>query len=359
MSSKICAKCGKENSAQMSFCSNCGNPLGAPPANTAKYTEDPPPTVFMGQSPPKPSDSPFGQSGGSGSSNPPNNPFNTPPPPSSPFGQTPQNAPFGQQSPQQPQQPQNNPFGQSAQQPQNNPFGQTPPNTPPFTPNPAFTPTPAANPPQPPTKSNKGLIFGAIGCLGLLVLSIVGLGVAALLFSNDLSGKNDYPSPTPFTSNSSTPTKGSTSPSPFTDTTTKGTDSSDLLLTILESRKQVGSYNQTLAKTVVVSDYFPKGNGAAQATYSSGSKYVYLTVAKFDSTEKAKENFNDQISGVKANGGKVTYQNTASDGTISAIYEKGGYYFAEYCNTNSYCNRIHSNNRDALRSFFQSYADVK
>lgn len=348
MSIKICAKCGKENSAQMSFCSNCGNPLSAPsapPANTSKYTEDPPPTVFMGQSPPKPNDSPFGQAGGSGSSNPPNNPFNTPPTPNSPFGQAGQNNPFGQ-----------------PQQPQNNPFGQNPPNTPPFTPNvpsPQFN-TPAANPPQPPKKSNKGLIFGAVGCLGLLVLSVVGLGIVALVFGDQIAGKNNnYPSPTPYTNNTSTAnTKSSPSTTPFgSNKTTTGNDSdSDLLLSILESRKQVGSYNQTDAKTVVVGDYFPKGNGAAQASYANGSKYVYLTVGKFDSMDDAKANFDDQIRGIKANGGKVTYQNTASDGTISAIYEKGGYYFAEYCNTNNYCNRIHSNNRDALRSFFESYA---
>lgn len=351
MSSKICAKCGKPNSAEMSFCSNCGNPLNPPTANTSKYTEDPPPTVFMGNPPPKPGESPFGQSGGAGQSNAPNNPFNTPPTPNSPFGQPP------------PQQQQNAPFGQTP--PQNNPFGQQPPSTPPFSPNvpnvptPQFTP-PAANPPQPPKKSNKGLIFGAIGCLGLLAISVVGAVIGVAVFSDEIFGtKNNYPSPTPFASNTSTTTKSSpsTSPSPFSDdTTTNNSDSSALLLTILESRKQVGAYNQTDAKTVVTSDYFPKGNGAAQASYANGAKYVYLTVGKFDSNEDAKENFNDQIRGVKANGGKVSYQNTASDGTISAIYEKGGYYFAEYCNTNNYCNRIHSNNRDALRAFFQEYA---
>lgn len=338
MNSKVCPKCGNPNSAQMSFCSNCGTPLNTPTANKPNFSEDPPPTVFMGQAPPKPGDSPFGQSSSSGQSNSPNNPFNTPQPPNSPFGQPP---------------PQNTPFGQQQ-------------NTPPFTPNvpnvqnPPFTPMPASVPPQPPKKSNKGLIFGAVGCLGLLVISVVGLGVVALVFGDQLTGKNNnYPSPTPYTNNTSTAnTKSSPSTTPFgSNKTSTGNDSdSDLLLSILESRKQVGSYNQTDAKTVTVGDYFPKGNGAAQATYANGSKYVYLTVGKFDSMDEAKDNFNDQISGVKANGGKVTYQNTASDGTISAIYEKGGYYFAEYCNTNNYCNRIHSNNRDALRAFFQEYA---
>ncbi|HQU86461.1 MAG TPA: zinc-ribbon domain-containing protein [Pyrinomonadaceae bacterium] len=353
MSSKICAKCGKANSPEMSFCSNCGTPLGSSAPNTSKYTEDPPPTVFMGQSPPKPSDSPFGQSGGSGQSNKPNNPFDSPNTPNTPFGQ--------------PQQQSNNPFGQTP--PPNNPFGQGQQNTPPFTPNvqtPQFTPTPAS-PPQPPKKSNKGLIFGVVGCLGLLVISVIGIGIVGFAFSDDLFGKkNNYPTPTPNLGNSSSPItknspKGSTTPfdNKNSSPTTDDSDSSALLLSILESRKEVGKYTQTDAKTVTVSDYFPKGNGAAQATYSGGGKYVFLTVAKFDTNEDAKQNFNDQVSGVKSNGGKVTYQNTASDGTISAIYEKGGYYFAEYCNTNNYCNRIHSNNRDALRDFFKSYADVK
>lgn len=326
----------------MNFCSDCGNPLGAPAVNTNKYTEDPPPTVFIGQSPPKPSDSPFGQSGGSGQSNKPNNPFDSPNTPNSPFGQPPQSS---------------NPFGQGQQ------------NTPPFTPNvqtPQFSPNPAS-PPQPPKKSNKGLIFGVVGCLGLLVLSVIGIAIVSFAFSDDLFGKkNNYPSPTPNLGNSSTPTikgspKGSTTPFDNKNTAppTDDSDSSALLLSILESRKEVGKYSQTDAKTVPVKDYFPKGIGAAQATYSGGGKYVFLTVAKFDTMEDEKANFDDQIRGIKANGGKVTYQNTASDGTISAIYEKGGYYFAEYCNTNNYCNRIHSNNRDALRAFFQSYAGDK
>lgn len=344
MNSKVCAKCGNPNSAEMSFCSNCGQPLSAPTAKP-NTPEDPPPTVFMGQAPPKPGNSPFGQSG---ASNPPNNPFSTPPPP------TP-NSPFGQQPPPPPQ-AQNNPFGQNQQ---NAAFTPNAPNVQ----NPAFAPTPVG-PPQPPKKSNKGLIFGAVGCLGLLFLGVIGVVALVALSSADIfnTAKNNntaYPSPSPYASNSTT---AKTSPSPFgsdntsTDGTTPGSDSSEMLLSILESRKQVGKYNQTDAKTVTVADYFPKGNGAAQATYANGNKYVFLTVGKFDTNDDAKDNFEDQMSGVKANGGKVTYRNTAADGTISAIYERGGFYFAEYCNTNNYCNRIHSNNRDALRAFFQEYA---
>lgn len=338
MNDKICIKCGTSNSAEMRFCSNCGQALSAPPAEKTSFQQEPPPTVFMGQAPPKPGESPFGQSG---QSNPPGSPF-TPPPPNTPFGQP--------QSPPPPQQQQQAPsFGQPQQ---NAPFT---PNVP-GVPNPQFS-----TPPPPPAKSNKGLIFGAIGCIGLLVISVIGIGIIGLAFSDDIFGtaKNNKTtaSPSPFSSNSTTAnTKTPTaSPTPFS-SPTDSSDSSSLLLSILESRKEVGSYNQTDAKIVPVKDYFPKGNGAAQATYSSGGKYVFLTVGKFDSMGDAKENFNDQISGVKANGGKVTYQNTAADGTISAIYEKGGFYFAEYCNTNNYCNRIHSNNRDALRAFFQEYA---
>jgi hypothetical protein len=326
MNTKVCPKCGRDNAAQMKFCSNCGQSL--PDQAATNYQEDPPPTVFMGQPPPRPQNPPI-------------------PPPQ-------QQSPFDQ--PQQ-QNRQNPPFQQSAS---NNPFNQ------PVAPNAGFGQSNAPNnpqfsipapPPQPPKKSNKGLIFGAIGCLGLLVLSLFGAGIAGLIFYNSSSTtlKSDYPSPTPYSSNSfvSNSSKDTTTSD---DNSTTGTDSSTLLTTILESRKTVGSFNQTDVKSVVASEYFPEGTGAAQATYSNGKKYVYLTVGQFASTADSKKNFEDQIRGVKGNGGKVTYQNTASDGTISAIYEKGGYYFAEYCNTNNYCNRIHSDNRDALKSFFGSYA---
>lgn len=336
MNTKICPKCGKDNAAQMKFCSNCGQNL--PDAATMSRPEEPPPTVFMGQAPPKPQSPPI----------PP--PNQSPPQPQSPFGQQPppqqQNAPnnpFGQQT------PPNNPFGQ--QSAQNNPFGQQSapkaPNQPQFS-----TPPPPA---QPPKKSNKGLIFGAIGCLGLLVLSAVGLGIAGIFYYGSDSARN-YPSPTPYASNTFSSNSSSSNTASNTNSTGTDSTSSTLLTAILESRKTVGAFKQTDVKSVVVSEYFPEGTGAAQASYSNGSKNVFLTVAQFSSMDDAKKNFNDQIRGVKSNGGKVVYENTASDGTISAIYEKGGYYFAEYCNTNNFCNRIHSNSRDSVKSFLEAYA---
>ena len=330
MNTKVCPKCGKDNAAQMKFCSNCGQSL---PGDVApNYREEPPPTVFMGQPPPRPQNPPI------------------PPPPSqSPFGQPQQSA---SNAP-------NSPFGQP--NPPGAPFGQqSAPNNPQFS-----TPTP----PAPPKKSNKGLIFGAVGCLGLLVVSVIGLAIVGFVYYGSGSSRTSYntPTPTPYASNSfvsnsalSNSAKNTTSTGDNTTTaanTTTGDDSSSTLLTtILESRKTVGSFNQTSVKSVVTKDYFPEGTGAAQASYSNGSKYVYLTVGQFASMDDSKKNFNDQVRGIKGNGGKVTYQNTAADGTISAIYEKGGYYFAEYCNTNNFCNRIHSDNRQALKSFFGSYA---
>lgn len=325
MNNKVCPKCGRENAVQMRFCSNCGQNLPEP--ISPSYQEDLPPTVFMGQPPPKPQSPPI------------------PPPPQSPFGQPP------------PQQnPQNNPYQQSAS---NNPFNQPnagfgQPNVPNMPNTPQFSiPAPPA---QPPKKSNKNLIFGAIGCLGLLVLSLFGAAIAGIVFysSSSTTAKNDYPSPSPYGSNSFVSNSNLSNSS--SNTATNNAPSPNLLTAILESRKTVGAFNQTDVKSVVASEYFPEGTGAAQATYSNGKKNVFLTVGQFATTEDSKKNFEDQIRGVKGNGGKVTYQNTASDGTISAIYEKGGYYFAEYCNTNNFCNRIHSDSRDALKSFFGSYA---
>lgn len=303
MSNRICPKCGTSNPAEMSFCSNCGQTLNVPVENVSGRSEEPPPTVFMNQP-----------------------------------------------SPTSPRQPV------------------------------VTTPQISSNPPQPPKKSSKALMFGVIGCLGLLVVSVVGLVIAglALGYGSNIFSKKEEPykdsrTPTPKsnsnsvsnskpvisdTRNTKKTDSTNTSRTDSTDTskTDDDSDSSAFLVTVLEARKQVGSFNQTSAKTLVTKDYFPLASGAAQAEYSNGSKYVYLTVGKFSSLSVAKENFNDQIKGIKGGGGKVTYENTADDGTISAIYNNKGYYFAEYCNTNGFCNRLHSDNQAALQSFFKEYA---
>ena len=222
-------------------------------------------------------------------------------------------------------------------------------------------------------------MFGVAGCLGLLVVSVVGLVIIglALGYSDIFSKKDDpynaSPTPTPKSNtnsvfntklsnsdskNTSRTDSTNTSQSDMTNTTSTDddTDSGAFLVSILENRKEVGPFNQTSAKSLVTKDYFPLAEGAAQAAYSNGSKSVFLTVGKFSSLDVAKENFKDQIAGIKSNGGKVTYENTASDGTISAIYNNKGFYFAEYCNTSAFCNRIHSDNQAALKSFFENYA---
>ncbi len=298
MSNRICPKCGTNNSAEMSFCSNCGQTLNAPVGNTPRISEEPPPTVFMNQSPP---------------------------------------VSRGQ-------------------------MGFTPP-----------SPQISSNPP-PPKKSGKAWMFGVAGCLGLLVISVVGLVIAALYlgYSGDILGEKkntnvNYPSPTPKTNSNSVfnskPVVSDSKNTNQTDSTNTSqtdddddSDSSSFLVTILEARKKVGSFDQTAVKSLITKDYFPLATGAAQAEYSNGSKNVYLTVGKFSSLSAAKENFNGQIKAIKSGTGKVTYENTADDGTISAIYNNKGYYFAEYCNTNGFCNRLHSDNQAALKSFFEEYA---
>lgn len=235
---------------------------------------------------------------------------------------------------------------------------------------PEFTPPApqisADTPPQPPKKSSKAWIFGIAGCLGLLVITIIGLGVVAFIigYSNTVTVENNRNSANPIPSpksdsNSVFNSKPLVSDSPDvnqTDDDETDSDSDNFLVTILEERKQVGAFNQTAVKSLVTKDYFPLAEGAAQAEYSNGSKFVYLTVGNFSSPDEAKQNFNDQIEGIKSNGGKVTYEDTAPDGTISAIYNNKGFYFAEYCNTNNFCNRIHSDNQAALSSFVKEYA---
>jgi hypothetical protein len=204
------------------------------------------------------------------------------------------------------------------------------------------------------------------------VIAGLALGYGSDIFSKKEEPFRDFPTPTPKSNSNSvsnskpviSDTKNTkktdsinTSPTNTSQTDDEtDSDSSAFLVTILEARKQVGSFNQTSAKSLVTKDYFPLASGAAQAEYSNGSKYVYLTVGKFSSLSVAKENFSDQIKGIKGGGGKVTYENTADDGTISALYNNKGYYFAEYCNTNNFCNRLHSDNQAALKSFLEDYA---
>lgn len=236
-----------------------------------------------------------------------------------------------------------------------NPASPTTPNQPSFPPPPQ---QPAASNPPPPKKGGKGWIFGIAGCLGLLVISVVGLAVLAFVIgynSEDDKGKIDVDVKTPSPTVGSDSKKDSTSSIPDDDKTAD-TDAGAFLLTILEARKKVGAFDQTAAKALAAADYFPLAEGAAQAEYTNGSKFVYLTIGKFDSLSVATQNFEDQIEGVKSGGGKVTYENTASDGTVSAVYNNSGYFFAEYCNPNGYCNRIHSDNQAALKSFLDSYA---
>lgn len=285
MDHKICPQCGTANPESMSFCSNCGQSLRASGENQPRSAQEPPPTVFIGQ--------------------------------------TPQQQRFEQ-------------------------------------------PKPAFSAPPPTKKGGKGWIFAVAGCLGLLIVSVVGLGILAFVFGTDMLGKKsgDYPTPKPNTNavlNSKQSDSDSTNSKTDLTNSFKSDDNTDssstnLLVKILEARKTVGPFNQTYAKSLVTKDYFPLANEAAQAEYSNGSNNVYLTVGKFDSLDVAKRNFNDQIQGVKSGGGKITYQNTAADGTISAIYNNKGYYFAEYCNTNNFCNRIHSDSQSALKSFFENYA---
>ena len=226
---------------------------------------------------------------------------------------------------------------------------------------PNVPPAVGAIPPQPPKKGGKGWLFALVGCLGLLILS--GIGIAALAYlgmSSDLTGRtNNYtPSPTPNTTpanKTNSDNKNSRSDN-SNQKTLDDSGSGDFLVTLLKARPTIATFDQTKAETVETDKYFPEATGAAQATYTDGSDYVYLTVGQFDSMDDAEKNFNDQMGGVKSNGGKVTYRNTAADGTISALYESKGFYFAEYCNTNNYCNRIHSDDRQALKKFVDGYA---
>ena len=209
-------------------------------------------------------------------------------------------------------------------------------------------PSPAASPPK---KGNKGLLFGLLGCGGLLLASLIGLAVGIPLLQRagvlpqPLFGgtRRIYDSNLYNTNTTNTNSTGVTN-----------NRSGSTLLTELQGLKQVGEFRQTEVKTVPAKDFFPSATEAVQATYTNGSKYVATTSGKFSSNDAAFSDFNTQIKNVKDGGGTI-YSNESKNGTQAAAYKYKNFYFIEACGQ-SVCTRNNSNDVNALRSFTTSYS---
>ncbi|MGI8467907.1 MAG: zinc ribbon domain-containing protein [Pyrinomonadaceae bacterium] len=213
------------------------------------------------------------------------------------------------------------------------------------------TPTPAIK------KSGKGLLFGLLGCGTLLVISVIALVVGipllkrAGIFGGSPSASPENSNLTNYNLNSN---KYNSKQAENNSNAVSNSGSSDSeLLSDLQAKKQVGSFKQTSAKTVVAKDFFPLATEAAQALYTDGTRYVAYTSGKFPSNEIAKNNFDNHISNIKNLGGTI-YSNEAKDNLESAVYKYKDVYFTEACGGNT-CIRTNASELKTVTDFLNSF----
>ncbi len=221
------------------------------------------------------------------------------------------------------------------------PSGFTPPQS-------SFTAAPNFSPP-PAKKGGKGLLFGLLGCSGLLLISLVG-GLAAGIVLWQRS--EVLPSPSPYTldSNSNINNSNQSLNNSNSNVALNTGGAGETMLAELQKAKQIGAFRQTDARIVNAKDYFPLATDAVQATYTNGSQNVYWTIGKFSSSEDTRSDFDTQVTNVKGSGGTI-YTNSSKNGTHSAVYKNNkDYYFVETAASDN-GSRIHSSDRAALLSF--------
>lgn len=204
----------------------------------------------------------------------------------------------------------------------------------------------------PAKKSSKGLLFGLLGCGGLLVISFIGLIIAIPVLQSvkvlpqPLFGSKSSDSDDVNTNVSLTNSQSLEDSKPIASTKSK-------LLSEGEALKEIGDFKQTSLKTVSADDYFPGAVEVVQATYYSGPKFVISTNGRFSTAQEARNSFNTQISNVKAAGGQILSQQSKND-TDAASYKHKGYYFLEAC-TKGTCSRNNSSDPEALKRFVTSF----
>lgn len=201
----------------------------------------------------------------------------------------------------------------------------------------------------PPKSSNtKFWVGGLLGCLGLMLLS--GIGIIALIAISN-SASNTSNSNKIYISNTGYPTANPT-PDP---TDLPLTDPGSDLLDIFNDKKEVGKFRQINSQIVPVETYFPFAQSAALASYHNGSRYVTVAIGKFDTFENAKKNFDDQFTNTKKNGGKTQILPVGKDGTINGVYQIKKNFYAEYCTTSAFCYRLVSTDAKALETFIKGF----
>lgn len=202
-------------------------------------------------------------------------------------------------------------------------------------------------------KSNKGILFGLLGCGGLLVVSLIGIIIAVpLLQRADILPQ--FGSSTPRKEKVDINDSPTNSKLPDKPTITKS-DTSSPLYKEAESMKEIGDFKQTDLKTVSADDYYPGAEEVVQATYYKGSKFVISTNGRFSTVQAASNSFNTQIKNVKDAGGQIL-SNESKDETDAASYKHKGYYFIEVCSKGT-CSRNNSSDPTTLKEFVTSFSD--
>lgn len=195
---------------------------------------------------------------------------------------------------------------------------------------------------------SKYWIVGLLGCLGVLGLGIIGIILLAAISSSNI-GKNVATNSQNVANNSNTPS------TPEVKTNKSDSEIGNELLEILKDRPEAGKFKQLTANLVNKNDYFPLAKAAAQATYHNGSRYVAVSIGKFENFDDAKKNFDEQFANVKKRGGKTQILETSADGTINGVHQFKGTFSAEYCTKSAFCYRMASKDALALKNFIEKF----
>lgn len=220
--------------------------------------------------------------------------------------------------------------------------------------NPSQMPTaslPAVSPA--PAKSSRSLLYGLLGCGGLLAIFVVGAFIVGIFIKLGQTGENNTNSSNVTAANTNSNYANNNS-SPSNSTINNSNDNSieqvnSSALDEVRSLKQVGAFRQTEVKDVPAGDYYPSAGEAVQVTYQNGKQTVAAIVAQFASSESALADFDARIKGVKENGGKL-YNNMNKSGTRGAAYKFKEYYYIEVCGE-AICWRNYSSELNAVRTF--------
>ncbi len=202
--------------------------------------------------------------------------------------------------------------------------------------------------------NSKFWIVGLLGCLGLIVFGVIGIGLLGMASyfntNNEIADKNK--------SNQNNNRKETNFDNNSNADTNKKSDSEEdekELIDILNDRKEAGRFKQLETKTVDVKDFFPYAKAAAQTSYHDGSKYISVAIGKFNNFDDTKKNFDEQFANVKKKGGKSQILETSVDGTINGVYQVKDVFSAEYCTKSAFCYRMVSKDPKSLTYFIKNF----